>query len=435
MSIWELLQVVLTAFEIGMCIWLCDALVYNGEIVKENKAYLAGSIVLFTLFIIWNRQYTFFSWIMFVVQIFCIWFVVTFKRKGYKALCFAFVLDYQLIITLSDLALSFFVISYFNGKFWDNLYYGIGAGRIFIYFLTRSVLFGACLLIQICKKKYHFHVENYKGVLFSVGMIGTAWGWLLLDTLTETGEQVGKEEGFLIVTCLLILMVLMAIELRSTHMKATARLLRMKNELLEQSYSDMQKLYINNQYIFHDFKHHMFLLKNFLDKKEFEKATVYLEKIIKPIERMSHYYHTGCDTLDLVLNIKRSEAEQKGIRYLVESDGEIHADISETDLGNIFFNLLDNAIEACEKIEDQDRWIRIVIKKKNQIYIMKVENSIRKPVIVEDGRYVTEKADKKYHGIGMKSVEMSVKQYGGDVNWSHTKDRFTVVITFFRNGL
>ena len=35
----------------------------------------------------------------------------------------------------------------------------------------------------------------------------------------------------------------------------------------------------------------------------------------------------------------------------------------------------------------------------------------------------------------MKSVETSVKQYGGDVKWSHTKDRFIVVITFFGNGL
>lgn len=157
-----------------------------------------------------------------------------------------------------------------------------------------------------------------------------------MDTLTEFGEQVGRGDSFLIVTCLLILLVLMAIELRSTHIKTTARLLQMKNELLEQSYKDMQKLYMNNQYIFHDFKHHMILLKNYLNNREYGKASAYLEKITEPIDRMGHYIHTGCDALDLVLNIKRNEAEQKGIRYLVEADREIHTNIHETDLGNIF---------------------------------------------------------------------------------------------------
>ena len=212
-------------------------------------------------------------------------------------------------------------------------------------------------------------------------------------------------------------------------------MVQMKNELLEQSYRDIQKLYINNQYIFHDFKNHMILLKNYLNKKEYDKVSIYLDKIVEPMEKLHSYSNTGCEVLDLVLNIKRSEAEQKGIQYLVEADGKIHTNINENDLGNIFFNLLDNAIEACEKIEKQDKWIRVAIKKKNQIYIMKVENSIEKPIVMKNGEFVTEKEDKERHGIGMKSVESSVKQYGGKVNWSHTKDRFTVVITFFENGL
>ncbi len=269
----------------------------------------------------------------------------------------------------------------------------------------------------------------------STGYVGTVWGWLFLKTLVEQSDYVGLGSSFQIVTCLLILLVLMAIELRSTHIKATARMIQMKNNLLEQNYKDMQKLYKNNQYIYHDFKNHMILLKNYLDKKEYDKAVRYLEKITEPIEKMNHYSHTGCDVLDLVINIKRNEAEQKGIRYLVEIYGKIYTNINENDLGNIFFNLLDNAIEACEKIESKDKWIRIAIKKKNQIYIMKIENSIDKPIIMKNGEYMTDKEDKERHGIGMKSVESSVKQYGGEVNWNCTKDRFTVVITFFGNGL
>ena len=37
MNVWEVLQIVLTAFEIGMCFWLCDSLIYNGEFVKNSN--------------------------------------------------------------------------------------------------------------------------------------------------------------------------------------------------------------------------------------------------------------------------------------------------------------------------------------------------------------------------------------------------------------
>jgi hypothetical protein len=435
MSIWELLQVVLTAFEIGMCIWLCDALVYNGEIVKRRKGYISGSILLLTMIVMGSRWDIFFSWPIFIFQISCIWLILSFRQKESKTLCFAVIFDYQLLITLIDLTLSFLAVSYLDDYFWGNLYLKVGGGRIFIYFLSRSVVFGMCLIFQICRKKYHFRIEDYKGVLFSIGVIGAIWGWLLLKTLVEHGNNSDLGDSFLIVSCLLILLMLMAIELRSTHIKGTAKMLQLKNDLLEQSYKDMQKLYVNNQYIFHDFKNHMILIKTYLDKKEYDKMSAYLNKIIEPIEKLSSYSHTGCEMLDLVLNIKRSEAEQKGIQYLVETDGRIHTNINENDLGNIFFNLLDNAIEACEKMENKDKWIRIAIKKKNQIHIMKIENSIEKPIVMKNGEYMTEKRDKEYHGIGMKSVESNVKQYGGKVNWSHTKDRFTVVITFFGNGL
>lgn len=435
MNVWELLQAVVTAFETGMCVWLCDTLIYNGEFVRERKGYAVGSILLLTVFVLGNRQYTFFSWMLFLVQIFLLWLMLILKKRDSKVLCFAVIFDYQLIVTLSDLALSFFAVSYLDEGFWDSLYYGVGAGRILLYALTRSIMFGICMIFRACKKNYRFHVEDYKGVLFSVGAVGTIWGWLLLRILVEQGNGVGLDDSFEVITCLLILIALMGIELKSTYIKTEARLVQIKNELLEQSHKDMQKQYENSQYIFHDFKNHLVLLKNYVDKKEYKKLTVYLRTIMEPIERLDNYSYTGCEILNLVLNIKRSEAEQKGIRYLVETDKNINLSINENALGNIFFNLLDNAIEACEKIARLDKWIRIVIKKNHQIYIIKIENSIEESVVFQNGKYVTGKENKEHHGIGMKSVEATVKQYGGNVQWSHTKERFTVVITFFGNGL
>ena len=435
MNVWELLQAVVTAFETGMCVWLCDTLIYNGEFVRERKGYAVGSILLLTVFVLGNRQYTFFSWPILFAQTFLVWFLFLGRKWKCRTPCFLVVFNYYLLITLLDLVFSFLAVSYLDNNFWSELYYEVGQERLLLYSVSRCIMFGVCLSLWACRKKYKFCIEEYKGVLFSVGIVGTIWGWLLLKTLERQGTYMGLEDSFQVVTCLLILLALMAIELRSTYIKAESKIIQMKNELLEQNHRDMQKQYKNSQYIFHDFKNHLILLKNYVDRKEYEKLSAYLGRIMEPIESLDNFSYTGSEMLDLVLNIKRSEAVQKGIQYLVETDRNIELNINENALGNIFFNLLDNAIEACEKIVGLDRWIRIVIKKNNQVYIMKVENSIAEPVTIQDGEYMSGKKDKEQHGIGMKSVKATVEQYGGEVQWNHTKEKFTVVITFFGNGL
>lgn len=435
MSIWEGLQIVLTIFEVGICIWICDVVVYDGEVLKENKACKIMGMVVLLIIVISNRWNAFFSWPILLFEIGCTWLILIFRKRDSRTLCFICVFDYYLLESLLDLTLAFGGANYLDTQFWQRLYYKVSRERMTIYILTRLMMFVICIVLRRYKKKNYFYIEQYRSVLFSFGVVGCVWGWMLLTILEDHANHTVQMNSLFIVTCLLILLLLMTIELKNMHVKSQFKMVQMKNEMLEQNYKNLHSLYMSNQYIYHDFKHHIVLLKNHLERCEYDKAAQYLGKLAEPVEKLSNYIHTGCDVLDLVFNIKEDEAKQKGIRYQVEVDGEFKTNINENDLANIFFNLLDNAIEACEKIKGQDKWIRVQIKRKNQIYIIKIENSIRFPVLVKDGEYLTEKDNRECHGIGMKSVESCVKHYGGNVRWSHTEDVFTVVITFFENGL
>lgn len=435
MSIWEGIQIVLTILEIGMCIWLCDAVVYDGEAVKGNKwtAVIGGAVLM--IIVISNRWNTFFSWPIFVFEVCCTWLVLVYSKRENVVLCFACVFNYYLLESLIDLTLASFGVSYLDTGFWQGLYYQVSGERVIVYFLTRLLLFGTGFALKRYRKKNYFCIRDYRGALFSFGALGCIWGWLLLTALAGHASHTGQINSIFIVSCLLLLLSFMVIQLKNTRVKSQFKMVQMKNEMLEQNYKNLQNLYMSNQYVFHDFKHHIVLLKNYLEHCEYEKAVQYLGKIVEPVDRLSKFVYTGCDVLDLVLNIKGDEAEQKGIRYQVEIEGDLKININENDLGNIFFNLLDNAIEACEKIKKHDRWIRVVIKRKNQIHIVKIENSIEVPVFMVDGEYQTDKDRKELHGLGIKSVESCVRHYGGNARWSHTGDVFTVVITFFENGL
>ena len=191
MNVWELLQAVVTAFETGMCVWLCDTLIYNGEFVRERKGYAVGSILLLTVFVLGNRQYTFFSWPILFAQTFLVWFLFLGRKWKCRTLCFLVVFNYYLLITLLDLVFSFLAVSYLDNNFWSELYYEVGQERLLLYSVSRCIMFGVCLSLWACRKKYRFCIEEYKGVLFSVGIVGTIWGWLLLKTLERQGNYIG----------------------------------------------------------------------------------------------------------------------------------------------------------------------------------------------------------------------------------------------------
>ena len=141
------------------------------------------------------------------------------------------------------------------------------------------------------------------------------------------------------------------------------------------------------------------------------------------------------EVLNLVVNLKGYEANQKGIRLITDIDDFEYGMVDETDLWNIMMNLLDNAIEASEQVVHKDKWINITLKKKKGMLIIKVENSMEKELIVKDGNYLSDKDNDSIHGLGIKSVKAIVEKYEGEAEWSNTEDKFTVIITFFENGL
>lgn len=98
-------------------------------------------------------------------------------------------------------------------------------------------------------------------------------------------------------------------------------------------------------------------------------------------------------------------------------------------------NLLDNAIEACEKLEQEQRYINLTLKKKNHFLLIEVENSFDGKVIWEDGGIVpmtTKQSDLPdilmEHGIGLKNVKDVADHYLGDMDIKIKNDVFKVTV-------
>ena len=101
------------------------------------------------------------------------------------------------------------------------------------------------------------------------------------------------------------------------------------------------------------------------------------------------------------------------------------------DLTSLFGNLLDNAIEYEEKVEDvKQRFILLKISRKGHIISVHIENYCNTSVQFKDGLPLSTKGDNRYHGFGVKSICYIVKKYNGNIRFYKENDIYNADIIF-----
>ena len=163
----------------------------------------------------------------------------------------------------------------------------------------------------------------------------------------------------------------------------------------------------------------------------------YLTEFQRTFEQLDFRYKTGNAVIDTLLNMKYHE-----IRHTLP-DLELDADrlllpeplyIQNYDMGVILGNALDNALEACRRLVEEERESRLFIRlssfRKGNMLFLEVENSF-------DGKLIrkaqaefpaTSKTDREAHGIGLMNIRNAAEKYHGAVDWSAKEKVFTLSV-------
>ena len=119
--------------------------------------------------------------------------------------------------------------------------------------------------------------------------------------------------------------------------------------------------------------------------------------------------------INAIFHNKMSVCKEKGIDISCDITGSVKC-LDDMGVGSILFNLLDNAIEACEKNKKEKRIICRIAREADEVNIF-VENSIEQLVLAENQSLETTKDKKDQHGMGHLIVEEQVKKLGGMVEY------------------
>ena len=139
-------------------------------------------------------------------------------------------------------------------------------------------------------------------------------------------------------------------------------------------------------------------------------------------------FDTGNGIADALLTDKSEQAS--AINAKIAFNGAIpQAVLSPADLCVILGNTLDNAIEACQKLDPKtDKTIAIHCNCSSGFLFLSISNPVSEKVIIHDNYISTTKENKTLHGFGLYSLNSVVKRYDGEVRLSSTDDCFTVDI-------
>lgn len=159
-------------------------------------------------------------------------------------------------------------------------------------------------------------------------------------------------------------------------------------------------------------------------------------KTVREIEGMIDIYDsmlkTGNEALDVIFAEKSLLCRKNDIKLNCMIDGARLSFMETADIYVLFGNLMDNAMEAVGKLDEVDKRIISVnvYAEADKLHIVMSNYFVGQIDIRPDGMPQTTKADKDYHGIGMRSVCLIAERYGGTTDFTIDDGIFTVEIVF-----
>lgn len=165
----------------------------------------------------------------------------------------------------------------------------------------------------------------------------------------------------------------------------------------------------------HDMDGHLSTVSSLLNDNKPEEAASYLSGIIKlHSERISEPL---CDDpyMNAVLTEYDTICRDNNISFVCHIGIGDH-ELSATELCLILHNSLENAVEACMKLPEKERKIKVQAAVRQNRFLLRISNRFNGVIKKADGLPVTEKEGKE-HGYGLLNIEQATKRMGGSIDY------------------
>lgn len=271
----------------------------------------------------------------------------------------------------------------------------------------------------------HIYVLILTGIFIGNGLID---GLSYQTSKYEIKIRSAQILSLLLVLCVSILILSLTVNVTyKRYYETLNKFLENQVELQLGHYEKLEKINLEIRHFRHDYTNHMNCLGAMLKAKRYSEAADYIENISGKLPSGEFLFRTGNYIADAILTDKQEMSEKDNIK--IKFDGCITDKINNTDLCIILSNALDNAIEACEKI-DGEKEISVYGNFQQGYFVLIIKNPSENILTLTDDFPATSKDNKVYHGFGLSNIRFVVDKYNGTMRISSENNFFILSLTF-----
>jgi sensor histidine kinase regulating citrate/malate metabolism len=209
-----------------------------------------------------------------------------------------------------------------------------------------------------------------------------------------------------------------------------AHLIEQEKEYYQKEAVILQQKQEQQRQFRHDMKNRIQILNEIMEHGDISELRKYLNEIEEKHKEYEVFSNTGNLIIDSIINSKLGDAAEKSIRVTASVMIPAAIGVNTDDMVVIFGNLLDNAIEASERV-DTSKYIDLLVSYEEGCMLLHISNSFDMVIKDTDGEFITRKEDSALHGIGIKSVKKTVEKYNGIIEFTSEGAEFSVDIMLY----
>lgn len=197
------------------------------------------------------------------------------------------------------------------------------------------------------------------------------------------------------------------------YYQAEKELLEVNEQLLHQQMEIMRESEKEAARIRHDVRHHTFLIKEYVQKGEFDGLMEYLDQYGSDIESQKVKYICQNRAVNSILSVYARKAESQDIETEMDVRVPEELVIRDIDWVAILANIFENAIHGCLCSGISENKIKIYINQKGNKVVIQCRNTSNSEVKFRNGLPVSDKGG----GIGVSSIIKAASRYDGETDF------------------
>lgn len=183
----------------------------------------------------------------------------------------------------------------------------------------------------------------------------------------------------------------------------------------------------------HEMNHHMNTIYAFLQENQIERAEKYIAAVTDELEALPKGIYSSNLMINVIASTYLDRAKQEGIKVQHRIMVPETLAIADSDLCVLLNNMLENAVEACERMpKESDRYLRLTINfDKNFLFISCVNSSCNMSENYDPFSIPTSKEDKEKHGYGIAAMKKVAEKYNSILKIEALQGAFSVKTNLF----